>query len=64
MNTNMIAGRGRGMKPNSLNTQRKGNRIAKAARIPNIAPEAPIVGIVDELLRYAWNSPATIPQVR
>lgn len=64
MKTNKIAGRGRGMNPNSLRIHRKGNKIAKAARIPNIAPEAPIVGMVDELFRYAWNSPAMIPHIR
>ncbi len=51
MKTNMIAGRGRGMNPKSLRTHRKGNKMAKAARIPKIAPEAPIVGIEDELFK-------------
>jgi hypothetical protein len=49
MKTNTIEGRGRGIKPKSLSTHRKGNKIANAAKIPKIAPDAPIVGIVDEL---------------
>jgi hypothetical protein len=51
MKTKRIAGRGRGIKPNNLRTHRKGNKMANAARIPKIAPEAPIVGIVLELFK-------------
>ena len=51
MKTNMIAGKGKGMNPKSLRSHRKGNKMANAAKIPKIAPEAPIVGIVLELFK-------------
>jgi len=51
MKTNRMAGSGMGMKPKSLRSQRKGNRIANAARTPKIAPQAPMVGIADVLFR-------------
>lgn len=45
----MMAGRGTGIKPKSVINHRKGNRIAKAAKTPKIAPDAPMVGISDVL---------------
>ena len=47
----MIAGTGTGIKPKRLISQRKGKRIAKAAKTPKIAPDAPMVGMLDVLFK-------------
>ncbi len=44
-----MAGSGMGMNPTNEITNRKGNKMAKAAKTPKIAPEAPIA-ITTELL--------------
>ena len=51
MKTNSRAGKGTGMKPKSFSSQRKGKSMAKAAKTPKIAPEAPMVGIEDSVVR-------------
>jgi len=43
----MMAGMGTGIKPKRLINHRKGKRIAKAAKTPKIAPDAPIHGTLD-----------------
>lgn len=46
-----MAGRGRGINPTNEITNRKGNKMAKAAKTPKIAPEAPMVGMAEALFR-------------
>ena len=51
MKTNIRAGMGMGMKPKSLMSHLKGNSIAREAKTPKIAPEAPMVGMAGVVVR-------------
>ena len=53
-----------GMKPKSLMSHLKGKSIAKEAKTPKIAPDAPMVGMAGVVVRYVWNRPAITPKAR